>query len=385
MPYENQHAGRVKEPGLFKTESFRSKDIAPGVRIIMGKLKGSDSMTTQTYRFDSSKFSAEEARKWLKDHNIHILSFEPAESGEMKKAKFIRIQDKIYTISEDVLEKAGKAAIGSTATWADGKTYKKVSESKWEPVEGSGAKVHGYTPNSAGGQVNRGETPDNDKISASQMHEKFRTAIEGMSKEGRDIYRGGKFDFGKRRFESIGGDHFLEYKDGKVHSGRNMKKAIDDWMKDAYSRDNLQEYDPMELEMGINDEMEHTDDPEVAAIIAMQHLDKIPDYYSRSKKAGLIEEDENEPTNELAFLTKAKLYFMAKASPTHKYVKRIPNPKGQGYIYFYTQEQVKQFQKDGTIPKQNDNKNDVDEKDGKTITIIKGALKDIAETLKDAL
>lgn len=43
-------------------------------------------------------------------------------------------------------------------------------------------------------------------------------------------------------------------------------------------------YDQKELKMGIKIEMEHTEDAEVAKKIAMDHLDEIPDYYTRLTK-----------------------------------------------------------------------------------------------------
>jgi hypothetical protein len=88
MPFLNQHSGRVKNPELFKNDSFRSKDIAPGVRLIMGKLKGNDAMTAQAYRFDSKKFTKNQAEKWLKDHDVKPILFEEAEES-MQKAKDI--------------------------------------------------------------------------------------------------------------------------------------------------------------------------------------------------------------------------------------------------------------------------------------------------------
>lgn len=44
------------------------------------------------------------------------------------------------------------------------------------------------------------------------------------------------------------------------------------------------EYDSKEMAMGIKVEMEHTEDPEVAKEIAADHLEEIPDYYTRLKK-----------------------------------------------------------------------------------------------------
>ena len=39
-----------------------------------------------------------------------------------------------------------------------------------------------------------------------------------------------------------------------------------------------------QIEFGIKIEMEHTDDPDVAANIAANHLDELPDYYDRLEK-----------------------------------------------------------------------------------------------------
>ena len=44
-----------------------------------------------------------------------------------------------------------------------------------------------------------------------------------------------------------------------------------------------------ELEMGVDDEKEHTSDPNTAQTIALQHLKKDPNYYTQLKNAGLDE------------------------------------------------------------------------------------------------
>jgi len=44
------------------------------------------------------------------------------------------------------------------------------------------------------------------------------------------------------------------------------------------------DYDTDQLAMGIEVEVEHTDDPDVAQEIAMDHLQEIPDYYTRLEK-----------------------------------------------------------------------------------------------------
>lgn len=79
MPYPNEHAARIRNPGLFIDGSFRRKVIDIGVNIIIGKLKDGDgSMVIQAYRFDVSYFTAAQAKKWLKEHDIDPISFEAA-------------------------------------------------------------------------------------------------------------------------------------------------------------------------------------------------------------------------------------------------------------------------------------------------------------------
>jgi len=78
MPYPNEHAARIRRPGDFKEESFRRMTIAPGVSIIIGRLKGETAATTQAYRFDRTKFTAAEAKEWLKEHDVKFISFEAA-------------------------------------------------------------------------------------------------------------------------------------------------------------------------------------------------------------------------------------------------------------------------------------------------------------------
>ena len=51
-------------------------------------------MEAQSYRFDKNQFSAEEAKNWLKKHDIRYISFEPASEPskeETRKAIISRI------------------------------------------------------------------------------------------------------------------------------------------------------------------------------------------------------------------------------------------------------------------------------------------------------
>jgi hypothetical protein len=76
MPFPSEHSARIRNPDEFISDSFRRKNIASGIDIIIGKLKnGSNSMETEAYRFKKSIFTAEEAKNWLKSHNIKYISF----------------------------------------------------------------------------------------------------------------------------------------------------------------------------------------------------------------------------------------------------------------------------------------------------------------------
>lgn len=82
MPYPNEHAARIHDPGQY--DSFARKNVAPGVDVILGIKNGKSEV--QAYRFDRSKFSVSEAKAWLKDHDISYISFEPASNEEVNQS-----------------------------------------------------------------------------------------------------------------------------------------------------------------------------------------------------------------------------------------------------------------------------------------------------------
>lgn len=90
MPYPNEHAARIVAPGKFQENSFRRKNIAPGIDIIVGRLKGETTTTTQAYRFKKNKFTVAQAKEWLKEHDIKTIEFEKAiedEEGDTMHSK----------------------------------------------------------------------------------------------------------------------------------------------------------------------------------------------------------------------------------------------------------------------------------------------------------
>ena len=67
MPYPNEHSCRIKEPGLFEEGSFRR--ISQGkLSIIIGRLKGKETTTTQAFRYPIGKWDKDEARKHCEEH-----------------------------------------------------------------------------------------------------------------------------------------------------------------------------------------------------------------------------------------------------------------------------------------------------------------------------
>lgn len=80
MPMANFHAARVRPPDDFIDETFRTKETGGGIQLIMGKLKKDGKggpMTVQAFRFDASKWTEQKAKAWLKDHEEHVILFEP--------------------------------------------------------------------------------------------------------------------------------------------------------------------------------------------------------------------------------------------------------------------------------------------------------------------
>jgi len=112
MPYPNEHAARVRDPGDFvRIRQLWSRD---GVRELGGPLKSDPNgpIHAQAYRFDKDRFTVAKAKKWLKDHDVHYIAFEPASGKEAAsmsdKLKFLTTPaDMLGDVVKSVDEKAG--------------------------------------------------------------------------------------------------------------------------------------------------------------------------------------------------------------------------------------------------------------------------------------
>jgi ATP-dependent Clp protease protease subunit len=92
MPYPNFHAARVKDPDLFD-HIVVLKTLDNGIMIYGGPLKSNPkgSIEDQAYRFPADKFTVAEAKKWLKDHDIHYILFEKATGSEDSENAILKI------------------------------------------------------------------------------------------------------------------------------------------------------------------------------------------------------------------------------------------------------------------------------------------------------
>jgi hypothetical protein len=117
MPYPNEHSARLQEPDKFDPKTFHrteggtiygSKKVPSSVGIIWGKLKTAnkpkDNPIPQALRFPTKNWTADKAKKWLKDNNIECISFEPAtekkEKQKMAKRNSAPVEACLFNITE---------------------------------------------------------------------------------------------------------------------------------------------------------------------------------------------------------------------------------------------------------------------------------------------
>ena len=96
-PYPNEHAARLKDPAQYDSFARKNNDFGDGIDAIYGIKSGKSEL--QAIRFKSDKFTASEARKWLRDHDFSPISFEEATG---KKADDMDIEKRhILNVAEN--------------------------------------------------------------------------------------------------------------------------------------------------------------------------------------------------------------------------------------------------------------------------------------------
>jgi hypothetical protein len=94
-PYPDEHAARLQDPDGFdkfrrsKGGKVEGRDVPDSVSVIWGHVngKGEDAWAAQALRFPVSNWTAEAARKWLKDNEVDPLAFEPASDKTADKIR----------------------------------------------------------------------------------------------------------------------------------------------------------------------------------------------------------------------------------------------------------------------------------------------------------
>ena len=72
MPYPNEHAARMNDPGKYKQIRRQNDKFGPGIHAIFGILEDGGT-ELQAIRFDRSKYTPKQARKWLKEHDYKAM------------------------------------------------------------------------------------------------------------------------------------------------------------------------------------------------------------------------------------------------------------------------------------------------------------------------
>ena len=90
MPFKTEHAARQRSPD--KYDKFRRKHLdgwPEGIDVVLGIKDGKSEI--QSIRFDASKWTPKEAKKWLKAHGFVIGNFEPAKESNVEKQFLVPI------------------------------------------------------------------------------------------------------------------------------------------------------------------------------------------------------------------------------------------------------------------------------------------------------
>lgn len=110
MPYPNEHACRLRDPKDFEDGSFRRttrKHNGKDYSVIMGRIKGEDTMTEQAYRYAKDSWEPEDARAHCKEHKG--MMFEPAK--EEKKSREAYETRSFQAVELRAKMEAGKAPV----------------------------------------------------------------------------------------------------------------------------------------------------------------------------------------------------------------------------------------------------------------------------------
>jgi DNA adenine methylase len=84
VPFPNFHSARLIDPKRFERFATQKNQGGDGVDFILG-IRADDGSEIQAIRFDRTKFTVAEARKWLADHDFKPILFEEATGEGMQE------------------------------------------------------------------------------------------------------------------------------------------------------------------------------------------------------------------------------------------------------------------------------------------------------------
>jgi len=87
MPYSKEHAARIEDRKKYARFRRKNDEFADGIDVIYGITKDGTA-EVESIHFDADKFSADEARKWLKDNNYKPIEFAEATGDEGDDEKY---------------------------------------------------------------------------------------------------------------------------------------------------------------------------------------------------------------------------------------------------------------------------------------------------------
>jgi len=92
-PYTKEHAARLKDPDDYQGFRRMNNELGTGIHIILGLKDGSSEI--QSIRFDKDKFTADEAKAWLRERDYNVIKFEPALEEKAMDEKQIDVEEVI--------------------------------------------------------------------------------------------------------------------------------------------------------------------------------------------------------------------------------------------------------------------------------------------------
>ena len=108
--YPNEHAARQHAPDKYKSIRRQNDKFGSGIHVLFGVLPN-DKTEVQSIRFDASKFTPEQARAWLEEHNYQQSLEEATHPQKVKKNAKITFTDEAWRSPESDLEAASYCSV----------------------------------------------------------------------------------------------------------------------------------------------------------------------------------------------------------------------------------------------------------------------------------